>query len=106
MIFRDQGYEVVEAEDGKEAIDHLQKERLFDLLFTDVVLPGGMNGMAIAEEAGRLQPNIKVLFATGYAENAAVLLGKQGPGVKLLNKPYQPAMLLEIVRDLLDGKDN
>ena len=106
FILRDRGYDVVEAGDGKEAIDQLKKGQPFDLLFSDVVLPGGMNGIAIAEEAKRIQPGIKVLFATGYTESSGVRLDKLDPGVKLLNKPYHPSMLLETVRDLLDGKDN
>ena len=62
-----------------------------------------MNGIAIAEEAERLQPGIKVLFATGYSEGAVVQLDKLGPGVKLLNKPYNPVELHETMRDLLDS---
>ena len=102
---RNQGYEVVEAGDGKEAIKHLKDGRAFDLLFTDVVLPGGMNGVEIAEEAKRIHPNIKVLFTTGYAENAVVHNGMLDPGVTLVNKPYRRVALLEKVRAILDSED-
>ena len=61
---------------GEEAIEHLKTGQPFDLLFTDIVLPGGMNGVEIAEEAKRRQPNIKVLYATGYAESAVVHSGR------------------------------
>jgi len=57
---------------GKEAIKHLNDGQHFDLLFTDVVLPGSMNGVQIAEQAKQLHPNIEVLYTTGYAENAVV----------------------------------
>lgn len=88
---------------GEEAIEHLKTGRPFDLLFTDIVLPGGMNGVEIAEEAKRRQPNIKVLYATGYAESAVVHSGRLDPGVILVNKPYRRAELLEKVRAILDS---
>ena len=105
-ILRDQGYDIVEAKDGAEAIDHLEEGRAFDLLFTDIVLPGGMNGVEIAEKAKRLHPNIKVLFTTGYAENAAVQNGILDPGVIMINKPYRRAELLEKVNLVLAGDDS
>ncbi len=104
-ILRDQGYEVVEAGNGEEAINHLKTGQSFDLLFTDVVLPGGMTGVEIAEEAKRRQPGIKVLYATGYAENAVVHNGHLDPGVILVNKPYRRAELLGKVRAVLDSED-
>jgi CheY-like chemotaxis protein len=64
-LFRDQGFEVVEACDGPEALAQLDDGEPFDLLFSDVVLPGGMNGVEIAEAAQRRQPGIKVLLTTG-----------------------------------------
>ena len=101
---RDQGYEVVEAGDGKQAMEHLEDDRPFDLLFTDVVLPGGMNGAQIAEHAKRMHPNIKVLFTTGYAENAVVHNGHLASGVNVLNKPHGRLELLGKVRAMLDGE--
>ncbi|MCZ6772585.1 MAG: PAS domain S-box protein, partial [Proteobacteria bacterium] len=103
---RKRGYEIVEAVDGKAAIKHLRDSQPFDLLFTDVVLPGGMNGVKIAEQANRIQPNIKVLYTTGYAENAVVHSGQLDPDVPLLNKPYSRAELLGKVRALLDSGDD
>ena len=65
----DLGYDIVEAADGREAIEALQRTPTIDLLFADVVLPGGMNGADIAVEATRRIPGIKVLYVSGYADN-------------------------------------
>ena len=105
-ILRDWGYKVVEAGNGAEAIDHLRAGQPFELLFTDVVLSGEMNGIEIAEAATRLQPEIKVLYATGYAKDTVVHHGKLDPGETLVNKPYRRAELLEKVRAKLDSEDD
>ena len=102
-ILREQGYGVVETGDGNEAIKLLEGGASFDLLFTDVILPGGMNGTDIAREAVRIQPHIKVIYTTGYAENAVVHNGKQVAGVTLVRKPYRRDELLQTVRETLDG---
>jgi len=104
-ILRDHGYEVVEAADARQAVRHLKDGPPFDLLFTDIVLPGGMNGVEIAEQAIRIQPGIRVLYTTGYAENSVVHHGRLDPANTLVNKPYRRAELLEKVRAMLDGKD-
>jgi PAS domain S-box-containing protein len=103
-LLRKQGYDVVEAVDGKEAIECLQGDQQFDLLFTDVVLPGGMNGVDIAAKAERLQPGIKILFTSGYSENAVVNNGMLDCGATLLGKPYLPAKLIEKIREILDSR--
>jgi PAS domain S-box-containing protein len=104
-ILRDQGYEVVEAGNGPDAIKLLEDDRHFDLLFTDVVLPGGINGVEIAKSAVKLQPNIKVLYTTGYAENSVVHHGRLEEGQILINKPYQRSQLLEKIQLLLRGRN-
>ena len=104
-ILRDQGYEVAEAVDGKEAIEHLKDNQPFDLLFTDVVLPGDGNGVEIAEEVKRIQPGIKVLYTTGHTENAVVHNRQPGLDVTLINKPYRRAELLEKVREIFSSED-
>jgi CheY-like chemotaxis protein len=104
-ILRKQGYQVVEAEDGEAAIKLLQDDGPFDLLFTDIVLPGGMSGIEIAMEAARIQPSIKVLYTTGYAESAVIERGYLDPAATLVNKPYRRAELLEKVRTMLDSND-
>lgn len=105
-MLRDQGYEVVEAGDGKEAIQCLREGLPFDLLFTDVILPGGMNGTEIADEAERIQPGIKVLFTSGYAETALGHHTRWNQDATLINKPYLKSVLLESVRAVLDGTDS
>ena len=102
-ILRDYGYEVIEANDGREAIDYLSGGFRFHLLFTDVVLPGGMSGIEVAAEAMRLQPNIRLLYTTGYAENPVALGDPLEEGANLLKKPYRRIPLLAKVRAILDG---
>ncbi len=100
-VLRDHGYDVVGAGGGEDAIAHLKSGKAFDLLFTDVVLPGGINGVDIAEQARRLQPRIKVLYTTGYAEYAVVHNGWLDTEATLLKKPYRHAELLMKVRKAL-----
>ena len=104
-ILRDQGYNVEEAEDGKAAIQMLNGDQMFDLLFSDIVLSGLMNGFELAEEAKRLRPSIKVLYTTGYAENASVHKGLLDRNTTLVRKPYRRSELLEKVRAMLDKGD-
>ena len=68
------GYRVLEARNGKVALQLLDANRV-DLLFTDVVMPGGMNGRQLADEAVRRRPKLKVLFTTGYTRNAMLITG-------------------------------
>jgi PAS domain S-box-containing protein len=101
-VLRELGYRVFEAADGPSALALLQANRQIDLLFTDVVLPGGMSGSVLAKEAAKLQPGIRTLFTTGYARNAIVHHGRLDPGVELLTKPFSYADLAARVRDILD----
>ncbi len=73
-----------------------------DLLFTDVVMPGGMNGRQLADEAVRRQPGLKVLFTTGYTRNAIVHHGRLDAGVQMIGKPFSFSDLAAKVRTLLD----
>ena len=73
-----------------------------DLLFTDVVMPGGMNGRQLAEEAKRRKPALKVLFTTGYTRNAIVHHGRLDAGVEMIGKPFSFGDLSAKVRLLLD----
>lgn len=97
------GYRVVEAHDGPSALSVLEKQSQVDLLFTDVVLPGGMTGAQIAEKARQMKPNIKVLFTTGYARNAIVHHGRLDKGVELITKPFDFATLAGRIRDVIDA---
>ena len=96
------GYRVLEAEDGHVALRLLEREPAVRLLFTDVGLPGGLNGRQLADRARERRPDLKVLFTTGYARNAIVHHGRLDPGVELIGKPFQIASLAVKVRELLD----
>ncbi len=97
------GYRVLEAEDAASAMRLLEQEPDVRLLFTDVGLPGGLNGRQLADQAREQHPSLKVLFTTGYARNAIVHHGRLDPGVELIGKPFQIASLATKVRELLDG---
>jgi CheY-like chemotaxis protein len=102
-VLRELGYRVLEAHDGPSALRLLERqEGRVDLLFTDVVLPSGMMGNVLAEQARALRPDLKVLFTTGYARNAIVHHGRLDPGVELITKPFSYADLAARIRDLLD----
>ena len=97
------GYRVFVAENGPAALAMLQQQPDIDLLFTDVLMPGGLNGRELAEAARRLRPQLRVLYTSGYAEN--VLTHQQGPEaeIQLLPKPYQRAELADKIRQALTG---
>ena len=97
------GYAVHEASDGPEALALLEKAAHVDLLFTDIVMPGGMTGDELARRAVAIQPGIKVLFTSGYAEAAMHGNGNLGNGAGLLRKPYKLADLAQKVRECLEG---
>jgi CheY-like chemotaxis protein len=78
------GYLAIEAPDGAEALRLLRSDIRIDLLITDVGLPGGMNGRQIVDAGRALRPGLKVLFITGYAENAAIGNGYLEPGMHML----------------------
>jgi PAS domain S-box-containing protein len=96
------GYRVLEASDGPSAVRLLEREPRVDLLFTDVVLPGGMTGAQVAAQARTLRPDLKVLFTTGYARNAIIHHGRLDKGVQLIVKPFGFSELAAKVRDVLD----
>ncbi|HUU24294.1 MAG TPA: CHASE3 domain-containing protein [Methyloceanibacter sp.] len=96
------GYAVLEASDTPSAIELLVNKPPIDLLFTDVVLPGGLNGRTLANEVRRKYPGLPVLFTTGYTRNAIVHQGRLDPDVELLSKPYTEQDLAQKVRKLLD----
>jgi PAS domain S-box-containing protein len=95
------GYRVVEAPNALTALDLLRGSEVFDLLFTDVVMPGGMSGKQLADEALKVRPALKVLYTSGYTENAISHHGRLDPGVNLLPKPYRRKELADKVRNAL-----
>jgi len=101
-ILRTQGFKVVEATTGIEAVMRMTEDLPFDLLFTDVVLPGGMTGVGVANEAKRLYPNIKVVFTSGYDDNEVAHNNALTPGAFLIKKPYRRAELLTMLKTVLD----
>jgi PAS domain S-box-containing protein len=97
------GYRVIAAASGPEAMEVVRSAAPIDLLFTDIVMAGGMNGRQLAEEALKLRPMLKVLYTSGYTENAIVHQGRLDPGVQLLRKPYGKRELASKLRFVLDG---
>jgi signal transduction histidine kinase len=102
-ILRELGYRVLHAANGADALAALAApDNRIDLLFTDVVMPGGMNGRQLADEAVARKPALKVLFTTGYTKNAIVHHGRLDAGTQLLTKPYSFSELAQKVRAALD----
>ncbi|HJP97840.1 MAG TPA: ATP-binding protein, partial [Rhodanobacteraceae bacterium] len=98
------GYGVVAATNGPEALELLRQGVPCDLLFTDVIMPGGMTGPKLAEAAHALRPGLAVLYTSGYTENAIIHHGRVDPGVNLLHKPYRKPELAAKVRAVLRDK--
>ncbi len=97
------GYQTIAAGSGDEALAIVDGGAAFDLLFTDVILTKPMNGRQLAEEIERRRPGTKVLFTSGYTENAIIHHGRLDPGVLLLAKPYRKSDLARMLRVALDG---
>lgn len=100
---RELGYRVLDAADAATGLRLLDAHREVRLLFTDVGLPGGINGRQLADEALRRKPGLKVLFTSGYARNAIVHHGRLDPGVQLIMKPFAFSGLAAKIRQVLDG---
>jgi CheY-like chemotaxis protein len=95
------GYRTLSAGSGVEALALVDGGAEFDLLFTDVIMPGGMNGRQLAHEAVKRRPSLSVLYTSGYTDSAMVHQGRLEPGVALLNKPYRKAELAKKIREVL-----
>jgi PAS domain S-box-containing protein len=98
------GYQVTTASNGPQAVEILHGSQPIDLLFTDVVLPGGIGGRQVAEAARRHRPALKVLYTSGYTEGAILHHGRLEPGIRLLKKPFQIKSLADSVRQALDDE--
>jgi CheY-like chemotaxis protein len=95
------GYETLAARNAAEALETIDGPRRIDLLFTDVIMPGRMNGRQLATEACKRRPGLKVLYTSGYTENAIVHHGRLDAGVLLLAKPYVSSDLARMIRTAL-----
>jgi len=97
------GYRVVYAKSAPRALELLEGDSDIQLLFTDVVLPDGMNGRQLADEARRRRPGLRVLYTTGYTRNAIVHHGRLDPGIDFIGKPFTFEQLARRVRAILDS---
>ncbi|WP_108519408.1 ATP-binding protein [Bradyrhizobium algeriense] len=95
------GYHTMAAGNAAEALAIIDGPERFDLLFTDVIIPGGLNGRQLATEALKRRPELKVLYTSGYTENAIVHHGRLDAGVLLLPKPYLSSDLARMIRTAL-----
>ncbi len=92
------GYAALAACSAAEALDIIDQTANLDLLFTDTIMPGGMNGRQLAEEALKRRPALKILYTSGYSEDVVVHQGRLDPGVLLLVKPYRKTELAKMIR--------
>jgi PAS domain S-box-containing protein len=100
---RSLGYVTLEAANAAEALAVIDAGDQFDLLFTDVIMPGAMNGRQLANEILKTMPDLKVLFTSGYTENAIIHHGRLDSGVLLLAKPYRKSDMAGMIRKALAG---
>jgi CheY-like chemotaxis protein len=92
------GYRTLEAANAAEALAIIDRGATIDLLFTDVIMPGAMNGRQLVDEALKHRRTLKILFTSGYTENAVIHHGRLDPGVLLLAKPYRKPELARMIR--------
>ena len=97
------GHRVTAAADGRAALEALGGEETFALLMTDVVMPGGLNGRQLADQARLLRPALPVLFTSGYTDDAIVREGRSGAYAAFLAKPYRRAQLAAALQAILEG---
>lgn len=95
------GYQVLEASDGPKAVEILTRDLSIDLVFTDLVMPGGMSGREVAARARQISPGIKVLLTSGYAEELVHGDDLEREQLKVLRKPYHQAKLVAVLREVL-----
>ncbi|MBC7490878.1 MAG: response regulator, partial [Novosphingobium sp.] len=103
-VLADLGFSAIEAEDGHAGLAVLKSPQRIDLLITDVGLPKGMNGRQLADAARGRRPDLKVLFITGYAENAVIGNERLAAGMHILTKPFAIDTLSERIRDLIASR--
>jgi CheY-like chemotaxis protein len=101
-VLEQAGYTALEAEDGVAGLKIIESDARIDLLITDVGLPGGMNGRQVADAARVSRPDLKVLFVTGFAENAAVASGHLAPGMAVITKPFVMVELASTITEMIE----
>ncbi|OAF05346.1 PAS domain S-box protein [Bradyrhizobium neotropicale] len=97
------GYVTLQAANAAEALAIVAAGKPFDLLFTDVIMPGKLNGRQLADELSKTRPDLRVVYTSGYTENAIIHHGRLDSGVLLLAKPYRKSDLARILRKALEG---
>ena len=97
------GYTVLRADNADEALALLDGAGHIDLLFSDLIMPGGMNGVVLAREVKRRRPQMRVLLTTGYAESSIERVDARGAEFELIQKPYKRSDLATKVRQVIDG---
>jgi len=103
IILEDHGYATSIAMGGLQALEILASGRHFDMLFSDVIMPGGMNGVVLAREVKLKYPDMKILLTTGYTENAIKRTDANGREFEVISKPCLPNVLAAKIRQVLDG---
>ncbi|SEN43306.1 PAS domain S-box-containing protein [Sphingomonas gellani] len=103
MVLTDFGYTVMRAENADAALELLDGDKSIDLLFSDLIMPGGMNGVMLAREVKRRRPRIRVLLTTGYAESSIERIDARGAEFELIQKPYKRTDLVIKVRQVIEG---
>ncbi|MCP3409425.1 ATP-binding protein [Bradyrhizobium sp. CCGB01] len=98
------GYRTLAAGDGAAALALVDQGAKFDLLFTDIIMPGGMNGRELADAVRIRRPGVRVLYTSGYTDDTIVHEGHLDPGVALLGKPYRKSELSQKIREVLAGE--
>jgi CheY-like chemotaxis protein len=101
-VLEEAGYTALEAEDGPSGLKILNSGAPVDLLITDVGLPGGMNGRQVADAARVGRPDLKVLFVTGFAANAAISGGLLEPGMAVVTKPFVMTELANTITEMIE----
>jgi PAS domain S-box-containing protein len=101
-VLAESGYAVIEAPDGPAGLRVLESNAKIDLLITDVGLPGGLNGRQVADAARVTRPDLKVLFITGYAENATIGRGRMANDMYVLAKPFQMEVLASRIQEIIE----
>ena len=104
-LLEEMGHVTLEADDGPTAVTLLDSNAAIDLLITDVGLPGGLNGRQVADAARVTRPDLKVIFITGFAENAVVANGQLEPCMRLVTKPFALDVLSAQIADLLTSDE-